>query len=198
MTRIADAFVWPFRAGWTTWLLGAVAVLLLPVAFIPLLGYAVAAVRAGESPPRWTFSQRLLTDGFWTALAVALTMLPFAAAFVALSRLLGGVALVIAFFALALPWGLIALLLLPHGTAEFARSGNPRALFDAGASLRGVRRDFASWNVVAAAVVTAWAVGLACVGLLCVGIVPGIFYAILVSAHATAALTRQDSNRPAR
>ena len=34
----------------------------------------------------------------------------------------------------------------------------------------------------------AGAVGVACVGLLCVGIVPGIFYAILVSAHASAAL----------
>jgi len=30
--------------------------------------------------------------------------------------------------------------------------------------------------------------GLACAALLCVGVVPGIFYAILVSAHASAAL----------
>jgi hypothetical protein len=36
--------------------------------------------------------------------------------------------------------------------------------------------------------VTGWAIGLACVGLLCVGLVPGVFYAILVSAHASAAL----------
>lgn len=198
MNRIADSFAWPFRARISTWLGGALAVVLLPVAFVPLLGYAVAAVRAPDSPPRWTLTPRLLTDGFWTALAVALTMLPFAAALVALSRVIGGVELVVAFFLLALPWGLIALLLLPHGTAAFARGGDPRSLFDVGASLRGVRRDFAGWNVVAAAIVTAWAVGLACVALLCAGIVPGIFYAILVSAHATSALPDSDPNRPAR
>jgi len=36
--------------------------------------------------------------------------------------------------------------------------------------------------------VTAWVVALACVGLLCVGLLPGAFYAILVSAHASASL----------
>jgi hypothetical protein len=54
--------------------------------------------------------------------------------------------------------------------------------------VRGVRRDFATWNIAAAAIVTGWAAGLACAGLLCVGLVPGVFYAILVSAHAAAAL----------
>ena len=85
---------------------------------------------------------------------------------------------------------------LPHATAEFATGADPRVLFDVAASLRGVRRDFATWNVVAAAIVTAWAVGLACVGLLCVGIVPGVFYAILVSAHATAALAHTGTESP--
>jgi hypothetical protein len=92
---------------------------------------------------------------------------------------------------LALPWGLLSLLLLPHATARFAATGDPRNLFDIAATLRGVRRDFITWNIVAAAIVTAWAVGLACVGLLCIGIVPGVFYAILVSAHAAAALQHQ-------
>jgi hypothetical protein len=176
------------------WVGGLIAVVLLPVAFIPLLGYAVAAVRAADAPPRWDLSWRLLRDGFWVSVAVALTMLPFAVALFALSRVLGGIAIAVAFFALALPWGIVALLLLPHATAAFAHSGSPRDLFAVGASLHGVRHDFATWNVVVAAIVSAWAVALACVGFLCVGVVPGMFYAILVSAHATAALARPDSH----
>ena len=97
-------------------------------------------------------------------------------------------AYVFAVLVLALPWGLVTLLLVPHATAAFASSGDPHDLFDVGGSLRGVRRDFATWNVVVAAIVTGWAIGLACAGLLCVGIVPGVFYAILVSAHAAATL----------
>ena len=197
MTRIADAFAWPFRAGAATWIVGAILVLLLPIAFVPLLGYAVAATRSAQ-PPRWALGWRLLTDGFWMALAVALTLLPFAIALLVLAQVLSGIALVIAFFVLALPWGLVALLLLPHATAVFATTGNPRDFFDFAASLRGVRRDFATWNVVVAAIVTGWAIALACVGLLCVGIVPGIFYAILVSAHATSALTRVQAPDPDR
>jgi hypothetical protein len=80
------------------------------------------------------------------------------------------------------------LLLMPHATNRFALSGRVIDVFDFPASIRGVARDFATWNVAAAAIVTAWAIGVACVGLLCVGIAPGMFYAILVSAHATAAL----------
>jgi hypothetical protein len=196
--RVAGSFTWPFRAAAATWLGGALAVLLLPVAFIPLLGYAVAATRSAEAPPRWAFTRRLWSDGFWVAVALATTLAPFALVLLALSRAIAGIGLVVAFLALALPWGLIALLILPHATAAFASSGHPRDLFDVAASARGVRRDFATWNVVVAAIVTAWAIGLACAGLLCVGIVPGVFYAILVSAHATAALTRPDSHRAAR
>ena len=172
--------------------------LLLPVAFVPLLGYAVAVTRSAAAdpfrrpPPVLELTGRLFTDGLWTALAIAVTVAPFALAFVALTRLVDGVGLVIAFYLLALPWGLVALLVFPHGTATFALSGNPRDLFDVAASVRCVRRDFATWNAVVAAIVTAWAIGLACAGLLWVGILPGIFYAILVSAHATAALARPD------
>jgi hypothetical protein len=34
--------------------------------------------------------------------------------------------------------------------------------------------------------------------LLCIGLVPGLFYAILVSAHASAALHDKGTNAPAR
>lgn len=193
--------MWPFRARFSRWAGGVIAVLLLPVAFIPLLGYAIAATRAAaeepsQGPPPWPSVWRLLADGFWTALVVGLTLSPFAIAFIALAQVVSGIALVVAFFLLALPWGLTALLLLPHATASFATTGDPRTLFDVRASLRGVRRDFATWNVVVAAIVTGWAIGLACAGLFCLGIVPGIFYAILVSAHATATLARADTEGP--
>jgi hypothetical protein len=67
-------------------------------------------------------------------------------------------------------------------------------MFDYPGAIRGVFRDFATWNLSAAAIVTAWAVGLACAGLLCLGVVPGIFYAILVSAYASAALHTPGAN----
>jgi uncharacterized protein DUF4013 len=196
---VAGSFGWPFRGRRLgTWIGGLVAVLLLPVLFVPLLGYAIAATRAAEEdaaqgPPAWPITPRLFTDGLWVAAAIAITMLPFALLWGPVSELLSravepltartGAALL-----LALPWGLLALLHMPHATAAFAATGNPRDMLDLAAAVRAVRRDFSSWNVVAAAIVTAWAAGLACVGLLCVGILPGIFYAILVSAHAAATL----------
>ena len=202
MQRVADSFSWPFRASISRWIPGVVCVLLLPLLFLPLLGYTVAAVRAAEAeppkpPPPWTSPARLLADGFWIALAILITTAPFALLFPPLAGALhgaGSIAGTVAFFLLALPWGLVALLLLPHATATFAASGRPRDLFDVAAVLRGVRRDFATWNVVVGAIVTAWAIALACVALLCVGIVPGVFYAILVSAHASAALARQEGS----
>jgi hypothetical protein len=182
---------------------------LLPILFVPLLGYAIAATRAAEHdppepPPPWTISLQLLSDGFWTSLLVMLTLLPYA---IVLNPLAGALrvamhgepyAHVIALLVLALPWGLVALAVIPHATAAFAASGDPRDLFDVRAALQGVRRDFMTWNVSAAAIVTSWAIGLACVGLLCVGIVPGVFYAILVSAHAAAALHREGPRPAAR
>ena len=202
MRLVADSFAWPFRSrSAATWLIGAVCVLLLPILFIPLLGYAIAATRGAEAdpssgPPPWRMSARLLTDGFWAATAILLSMLPFAIALNPLAAALRGLARgeptahVVALLILALPWGLLALLMFPHATSRFAASGAPLDMFDVAASLRGVRTDFMTWNVAAAAIVTAWAIGIACVGLLCVGIVPGVFYAILVSAHAAAALHR--------
>lgn len=196
------------------WPLGILSVALVPLLFIPLLGYAVAATRAAEEdrdagPPPWRLSRRLLSDGLWTSLAIALTAVPFALfvspiASVLTPAQIGGAsaaqlfAWVLAVLVAALPWGLFVLLVMPHATAAFAATGSVRDLFDAGRSVRAVRHDFSTWNLAVAAIVTAWAAGLACAGLLCVGAVPGVFYAILVSAHATAALHPSGAHPPAR
>ncbi len=192
-------------------------VLLLPIAFIPLLGYAISATRSAEEdaatgPPKWNLSTRLFSDGFWTALVIALLTAPFVLALNPLANVLfeahiwhaSDAALaelyahVVSAFILALPWGLLLLLVMPHATARFAHTGRSRDLFDFPAAIRGVTHDFSTWNVVAAAIVTAWAVGLAAVALLCIGLVPGVFYAILVSAHASAALHDKGPDSPAR
>ena len=107
-------------------------------------------------------------------------------------------AFTVAVLILALPWGIVVLLLMPHATARYAVTHRARDLFDFSSSLRSVRRDFAAWNVTVAAIVTAWAIGLACAALFCAGVVPGVFYAILVSAHATAALNTEGTDQPAR
>jgi hypothetical protein len=205
---VAASFAWPFRGEWRArWLIGLATVVLLPLAFIPLFGYAVAATRSASMDPArglppWALSLRLLTDGFWVALVIALIAAPFAIAFGPLSTLIDGAhvwrvndpvlsrvyAEVAATFVLALPWGIFMLVLMPHATKRFASSGRPVDLFDFPTSIRSVTRDFATWNLAAAAIVTAWAVGVACIGLFCIGVVPGIFYAVLVSAHASAAL----------
>jgi hypothetical protein len=218
MKVVAQSFSWPFRGDWKTkWIFGLVTVLLLPIAFIPLLGYAIAATRQAEldpatGPPRWGLSVRLLSDGFWTTVVVVLFTAPFLlllnpfAGWLFDAHLFSGpdapvselYAHAVAFFALALPWGLLLLIHMPHATARFAASGKARDLFDLPESIRSVSRDFTTWNVAAAAIVTGWAIGLACVGLLCAGLVPGVFYAILVSAHASAALYYKAANLPAR
>jgi hypothetical protein len=218
MQVVAESFSWPFRGHWkSSWIVGLLAVLLLPVAFIPVLGYAVAATRdaqrdASKGPPRWMLSGRLLSDGFWTAVVVALLTAPFAllvnpfAGWLFDAHVMRGAdmpvsqlyAHTIALFVLALPWGLLLLIHMPHATARFAHSGRAVDLFDLPASIGAVRRDFTTWNLAAAAMVTAWAIGLAGVGLFCLGIVPGLFYAILVSAHASAALQNEGANSLAR
>jgi hypothetical protein len=217
MKLVADSFAWPFHGDCRPkWAIGLLCVALLPLLFIPLLGYAMLATRAAQSdpssgPPPWQPSGRLLADGLWTSLAVALYTLPFLLAFNPVTDLLFRVQLwrsvdtdlarlnahALAALLLALPWGLWLLLVMPHATARFAASGRPGDVFNFPAAIRAVGRDFATWNVSAAAIVTGWLVGLGCAGLLCIGIVPGIFYAILVSAHATAALARESSHLPA-
>lgn len=209
MRVVAESFAWPFRGAWrSAWAIGLITVLLLPLLFVLLLGYAVAATRETENgsvngPPAWRLSARLLVDGFWVSIVLLISALPFALLLNPLAGVLNGLTRggfdshVLAFFVLALPWGLVVLLVMPHATASFAASGRAADLFNVASAIRRVRSDFSTWNVVVAAIVTSWAIGVACAGLLCVGIVPGIFYAILVSAHATAALQRQGSRLPA-
>ena len=130
------------------------------------------------------FAERLFEARLWHVSDIALSHL---------------YAHVVTVFVLALVWGLVLLLFLPHATARFAHTGDPQDLFYFRRSVElAFGRDFATWNLVAAAMVTGWAIGLACVGLLCVGLVPGIFYAILVSAHACAVLHPKSKNPRAR
>ena len=188
------------------------AILFLPLTFVPVLGYAIEATRAatnrpGAGPPSW----RLYPGGHWVAMALLLLTAPFAVAGFFLAGALhvpalwhsGGTlldveAVTAAALILALPWGIVLLLLMPHATARYAVSLRARDLFDFGSSLRSVRREFPEWNVTVAAIVTAWAIGLACAALFCGGVVPGLFYAILVSAHATSALNPEGTDQPAR
>ncbi len=197
MKREAASFSWPFRGAWAgRFEIGTLVALFLPVTFVLLLGYAIAATRGAEDdptqpPPQWKLSARLITDGFWTALVLLLLSAPFAVALNPIAdtiRLSATYAHIVAALLLALPWGFLLLLLMPHGTSRFATSGRPLDLFDFPTALREVKRDFPAWNLVAAAIVTAWVMAVACVGLLCVGLFPGIFYAILVSAYASATL----------
>jgi hypothetical protein len=207
---VAAAFAYPFRMGAGGWLVGSLLVLVWPLTFVPLLGYAIAALRTsarkpGAPPPPWRLDRRLLIDGAWTALVVGLITLPFAAAWWPLSSaLLGRVshtgvsffdrvyALLAAGLLLALPWGVALLLQMPGASARFATSGRARDLFDLAASLRGVRRRYGTWNLAVVGIVTAWIAGFLASALCCVGLLPGVFYAILVSAHASAALATPD------
>jgi hypothetical protein len=216
---VAASFAWPFRGSWgLRFAIGTLAVLFLPIMFIPLLGYAVAATRGAQDdptqpPPPWSLSARLISDGFWTAVVLLLLSAPFVVALNPLADAIGGAhpwpvsyaqsqlfPHVEAALLLALPWGLLLLILMPHGTSGFAATRRPRDLFEFPTTLREVKRDFPAWNLVAAAIVTAWVIAVACVGLLCVGLFPGIFYAILVSAYASATLHppgAQGTNPPA-
>jgi hypothetical protein len=207
---VAASFAWPFRGAWLpTFAIGVLVVLVLPIAFIPMLGYAIAATRSAEldptqPPPAWGLSARLVVDGFWTAIVLLLLSAPFVLALNPIAGAIEGahirqvsdagvpyaVAFIAATLLLALPWGLLLLLLMPHAASRFAATGRPSDLFDFRAALRGVKRDFPTWNLVAAAIVTAWVVAVACIGLVCAGLLPGIFYAILVSAHAAASLNQ--------
>jgi hypothetical protein len=206
---VAASFSWPFRGAWgARFAIGTLVALFLPLTFILLLGYAIAATRGAEHdptqpPPPWKLSARLITDGFWTALVLLLLSAPFAVALNPLAntiRLSETYAHIVAALVLALPWGFLLLLLMPHGTSRFAATGRPRDLFDFPTALRNVKGDFPNWNLVAAAIVTAWVVAVACIGLFCAGLFPGIVYAILVSAYASATLhppSSSSTNPPA-
>jgi len=184
-------------------------VVVFPIGVIPLLGYMVAAVRSSAQdpaggPPAWSSPGRLLGDGMLVASLLAALSVPFVfliliggevlgprlvgvpgAADATISALLGAV---LAGVVVGLPWGILLLVLMPAAVSRFATGGRPLDLFNLPAALRLVRRKFAAWNLVAVAIVTAWAIGLAGLGLLGVGVIPGFYFALLASAHATAAL----------
>jgi hypothetical protein len=208
MDRVAAAFGYPFRAGGgRAWLVGLPLLVFLPLGVIPLLGYSVAVVRASiadpaAGPPGWSPLTRLLREGLLLALVLAVLSVPFGLlAWVLTSPVRGALAgllqdaflratvpLVAAAALAALPWGILLLVLMPPATARFAASGRALDLFDLPAAVRLLGHRFPAWNLVVVAIVTAWAIGLAGLGLALVGVIPGVFYALLVSSHATASL----------
>jgi hypothetical protein len=208
MNRVAGSFGFPFRRGAArAWLVGLVLLVLFPFGLIPLLGYTVEIVRSAAAdpeagPPPWPRLGRLLADGLWIAALLCLLTAPFAA----LAALLAGAAgaeltrhladplpaaaigWVIGAAVAGLPWGILLLVLMPPATARFAGSGSPRDLADLPAAIRLVRRRFGAWNLAVVAIVTAWLIGVCGLGLALLGVIPGVLYAVLVSAHATASL----------
>ena len=204
----AGSFVFPFRGRnrGGRWVAGLVLVALLPLTFVLVCGYAVACIRAAARdpaapPPPWRLSGRLLSDGAWTALQGAVVTVPFAAAaWWASARLARGwhplagwfvepaVVSVVAATAIALPWGVVALTLLPPTLARFAVTGRPADLAGVATALACIRDGFAAWNLAVVVITTAWLLAAVSLTLCLVGVVPGAFYAILVSAHACAAL----------
>jgi hypothetical protein len=218
---IADTFMYPFRPGWRrAWPLGVLFVAIWPLAFIPLLGYAVAAVRSAAAdpdagPPAWRWNARLISDGAWTALALALISAPFLLLWWPLSGFLDAlmkrfhigpvdpvlvraIAVDVAGALVLLPWIGLLLVLMPLATARFALTGRPSELFDYRAGVADVRSRPGDWNLAVAAIVTAWILGLAATGVVCVGLLPGVFYAILVSSDATATLATPSREKTGR
>jgi hypothetical protein len=214
----AHALAYPIRQGaGRAWLAGVPLLLLFPVSFILVFGYALRATRAAlhdpeAAPPPFRLSGRLLRDGVLSWLLVCALTLPFAlldwwasSVVLTLPVLPSGrdaffdraYALVAASFVLALPWGLVLLLLVPTNVAAYCVTGQARDLFDPLRAATRVRARFLDWNLASVALVTGWALGFAATGLLCVGFLPGAFYAILVSAYATASLAPRSPPAPA-
>jgi hypothetical protein len=154
-----------------------------------------------EPPPSWRIRGRLLRDGAWSALQAAALTAPFAFAAWLLDTLVArawhpaadaflnaALAWIVAVTVAALPWGVLVLVVVPPTLASFAVTGRASDLARLRLVVACVRDRYADWNLVLVGITTAWAlaaVGLAVVG---VGILPGVFYAILVSAHACSAL----------
>jgi hypothetical protein len=213
--RVAGSLSFPFRGRrWAVrWLVGLLLLALLPLTFVVVFGYAVGCVRAAAAdpagpPPPLRIRRRLLADGAWSALQAGLLTLPFAAA----AWWLGGtlvpvwhpmhdsfvdpaMAWVVAIAVLALPWGMLMLVLLPPTLARFAVTGRPADLASVPCVMDCIRHHFVAWNLVVGMVTTAWVLAAMGLALCVVGVVPVAFYAILVSAHACAALA---PNQPAR
>ena len=86
------------------------------------------------------------------------------------------------------PGLLRARLVVPPTLALFAMTGRPADLAALRWVVACVRGRYAQWNLVVAGITTAWALAAGCLALMGFGVVAGAFYAILVSAHACAAL----------
>jgi uncharacterized protein DUF4013 len=207
--HVIGSFVYPFRPGGrlARWLIGVPLVALLPVTFPLVFGYAIACLRAAACapaapPPGWRLGRRLVTDGAGSALQAALLTAPFALA----ARLLAGLAAgawrptgspfpdlelawIAALTVVALPWGGVMLLVLPPTLARFAVTGRAADLAGLRYVVTCVRDRYAQWNLVLVGITTAWALAGAGLALAGLGVVPGAFYAILVSAHACSALS---------
>jgi uncharacterized protein DUF4013 len=209
----AHALAYPLRRGaGRAWLFGLPLLLLFPLTFVLVFGYALQATRASladpaSPPPQLRLDGRLLREGALTSALVAALTLPFAAlAWMgggAMSNVLHATGdaffnraygLLAAGLLIAIPWGLLLLLLLPPNVAAYCVSGRLRDLLDPVLAFRRVSERFLDWNLATVAMVTGWLLGFAAVGLLCVGFLPGAFYAILVSAHATASLAPRTSS----
>ncbi|HEY4026656.1 MAG TPA: DUF4013 domain-containing protein [Candidatus Dormibacteraeota bacterium] len=181
-------------------------VAVLPLSFPLVFGYAVACTRTSvwapaEAPPSWRVCWRLVADGVWSALQAAVLTAPFAAGAWLLAGLLvrvwrptgnafPDVALdwIAALTVAAMPWGVAMLLVVPPTIARFAVTGRPADLAELRWVVRCVHGRYAEWNVVLVGITTAWALAAVGVAVAGVGVVPGAFYAILVSAHACSAL----------
>jgi len=206
--HVVGSFLYPFRGSGRVarWLVGMGLVALLPLTFPAVFGYAVACARTAARdpaapPPRWRIRPALLGDGVLAGAQAAAVTAPFAL----LAWLLGaqltriwhptgdalldsGLAWIVVVTAVALPWGVLMLVVVPPTLASFAVTGRPADLARLPLVLVCVRDRYAVWNLVLVGITTSWglaAVGLAVAG---VGVVPGAFYAILVSAHACSAL----------
>jgi Protein of unknown function (DUF4013) len=206
--HVVSSFLYPFRRGGrlSRWLIGVPLVALLPVSFPVVFGYAVACVRAAAcdpaaAPPRWRVGRRLLADGAWSALQAAVLTAPFAFMAWLLAAGFAGVwhptgsgsldaalAWIAAVTIAALPWGVLMLLVVPPTLVRFAVTGRPASLLGLRCVTACVRERYAQWNLVLVGITTAWALGAVGLALAGVGVVAGVFYAILVSAHACASL----------
>jgi len=213
--HVIASFVYPFRAGGRLgrWLIGVCLVALLPLSFPLVFGYAVACVRAAacdpaSPPPRWRIAPRLVADGWWAALQAAVLTAPFALAAWALAGLVArawrptgdafldaALAWIVAVTAAALPWGVLMLVLVPPTLASYAVTGRPADLARPRLVVSCVRARYADWNLVLVGITTVWALAVLGLAFAGVGIVPGAFYAILVSAHACSALSPHRSAR---
>lgn len=207
--RIAESLAYPFRRGALgVWLVGMALLVLFPATFWLVLGYGIDAIRQsaadpGAPPPRFHLDFRTAREGALASLAALALALPYvllsallasliAPAFIGLSAPFGRIeATLVAGLLVALPWGTLVLVLAPPAFAAFAASGRAGDLFDARAAARTVRTRFVDWNLATVVIVTAWLIALAGLGLCCVGVIPGVMYAILVSAHADASLCPQ-------